>query len=183
MTMKRLGAIIAGGQSRRFGADKGAALLGGVALIDHVRAALEPQVDTVIIVGRTWRGLTSIDDAPSPLLGPLGGLNAALRYAEAHGYSEVLTTGCDTLPIPLHLTTLLLNAPAVIADHYLIGRWPTHLNSVLHAYLMDSDDHSMRGWMRTCAAQQVVVPELLYNLNTPADLAAYALSSSLVARP
>jgi molybdopterin-guanine dinucleotide biosynthesis protein A len=34
--MTLLGAIIAGGEARRFGADKAAARLKGVALIDHV---------------------------------------------------------------------------------------------------------------------------------------------------
>lgn len=182
MTERRLGAIIAGGQSRRFGTDKGAALLNGVALIDHVRAALEPQVDELIIVGREWPGLSSIADEPAPQLGPLGGLNAALRYAAAQGYGEVLTTGCDTLPIPPALLQLLNTSPAVVAGHYLIGRWPAALSAKLNEHLAQSSDRSMRGWLNVCGAAQITVRETFYNLNTPADLAAYAASSSFAVR-
>jgi len=178
MSEKRLGAIIAGGQSRRFGTDKGAALLNGVALIDHVCAALQPQVDAMVIVGREWPGLRSIADEPAPQLGPLGGLNAALRYAAAQGYGEVLTTGCDTLPIPPALVQVLNTSPAVIAGHYLIGRWPAALSAMLNEHLARSTDRSMRGWLNVCGALQIAVRETFYNLNTPADLAAYGASSS-----
>lgn len=173
-----LGAIIAGGSARRFGSDKGAALLHGVALINYVAAALRPQVAHVIIVGRDWAELESIPDYPAPDLGPLGGLNAALRYACAHGYAAVLTIGCDTMPVPPDLGLLLSNAPAVIANHYLFGYWPTTLADALDSHLADQTDRSMRHWMRVSGAREVAAPCPLHNLNTPTDLAAYAASSS-----
>ena len=181
--MKRLGAIIAGGQSLRFGGDKGAALLNGIALIDHVANALRPQVDALIIVGREWSGLVSIADAPAPRLGPLGGLNAALTYAQTNGYDEVITAGCDTLPIPNNLLSLLTGVPSVVAEHYLIGRWPSNLASALVEHLASQSDRSMRGWLAACAAQMIPVPQPFYNLNAPEALAAFAANSFSAEQP
>ncbi|RJF90565.1 molybdenum cofactor guanylyltransferase [Sphingomonas cavernae] len=105
--MKVLGAIIAGGQSRRFGSDKALARIGGKTLLDHVAEALAAQTDALIICGREWPGLISIPDRPAPDQGPLGGLCAALRYAADNGFDAVLTAGCDTLPVPTDLLSLL----------------------------------------------------------------------------
>ncbi len=80
-----LGAILGGGRSSRFGSDKALATLDGRALIDRVAAALAPQVDALIVVGRDHPGLTAVADRPAPDLGPLGGIAGALHYAAAHG--------------------------------------------------------------------------------------------------
>ena len=79
--MKILGAILAGGQSRRFGSDKAVATWHGKALLDHVADALRPSCAQLIVVGRTWPGLETIADYPAPGLGPLGGLAGALAGA------------------------------------------------------------------------------------------------------
>ena len=55
--MRVLGAIIAGGQSRRFGSDKALAVIDGRPMIAHVTEALRPQVEMVAICGRDWPGL------------------------------------------------------------------------------------------------------------------------------
>lgn len=178
-----LGAIIAGGEGRRFGSDKGAALLDGKRLLDHVAEALRAQCDALIVVGRAWPGLETVADRPAPQLGPLGGLNAALHCAAARGFAHVLTAGCDTLPIPSELHALAARAPAVVAGHYLIGCWPVRLAPLLDQYLVTTSDRSLRAWMARCGAIEVVLAQRLHNLNTPADLAAYALSSSLAAQP
>lgn len=102
-----LGAIIAGGQSRRFGSDKALAEIGGKPLLDHVAEALRRQTDALIVCGREWPGATSIPDRPAPDQGPLGGLCAALRHAADNGFDAVLTAGCDTLPVPAELLSLL----------------------------------------------------------------------------
>jgi len=182
MRNKLLGAIIAGGAARRFGGDKGAALLHGRALIDHVASALAPQVDHLVIVGRYWPELESLADIPAPHIGPLGGLAAALVHAESHGFTDVLTAGCDTLPIPADYARLMPDGPAVIAGHYLIGRWPARLSTALLAHLASTDDRSMRGWMVSADAKHIAQPYGFHNLNTPADVAAYAFSSSSAAQ-
>lgn len=52
--MRLLGAILAGGRSRRFGTDKAVAQWNGAPLLAHCVAALSPQVDHVVLCGREW---------------------------------------------------------------------------------------------------------------------------------
>jgi molybdopterin-guanine dinucleotide biosynthesis protein A len=171
--MSRLGAIFAGGQARRFGADKAAVLIDGVALIDWVAAALRPQCDATIVVGREWPGLASVADAPRPGLGPLGALAGALHYAAANGYRDVLTAGCDLPDVPGNLAALLAPAPAIVAGQPLIGLWPAELAAALLDHLRDCEDRSMRGWIDACGARRVLYAGAIANINTPADLASY----------
>jgi molybdopterin-guanine dinucleotide biosynthesis protein MobB len=90
-----LGAILAGGASRRFGAPKALAEVGGRRIVDRVREALEDAVEHVVIAGPlSVDGLETIPDA-RPGLGPLGGVLAALRRAVAEGRPGVLAAACD----------------------------------------------------------------------------------------
>jgi molybdenum cofactor guanylyltransferase len=119
--LKRLGAIIAGGKATRFGGDKAAAMLNGRPLIDHVVEGLRKQVDHLIVVGREWPGLESVSDLPSADLGPLGGINAAFQYAQKNGFDEVMTAGCDVLPVPDFQRERLDGQANYIEGHYLLG--------------------------------------------------------------
>ena len=177
--MKRLGAIIAGGQSSRFGMDKALAMLDGHALLDHVANRLDAQCDAVIICGRPWGNRLSVTDRPVPGLGPLGGLCAALHYGAAHGFDVVVTAGCDTLPVPL--IPGRGSVAAVVAGHYLFGQWPVALAPLLDAHLATTGDRSMRHWMRVAGARQIPVLATLHNLNTQADFRHYAQTQGLAA--
>lgn len=168
--MTVLGAIIAGGQATRFGADKGAALLQGRPLINHVADALRTQSDALVICGRTWPGLATVDDRPAPGLGPLGGLCGALHYARDHGYDAVLTAGCDVLPIPESLAAQLGSGPACIAGQRLLGLWPSTLATMLLQHLETSSDRSIRSWISLCQAREISIETPLYNINQTADL-------------
>lgn len=169
--MKRLGAIIAGGKATRFGGDKGAALLNGKALIDHVADALRPQCDDVIICGREWPGIESHADQPAPDMGPLGGLNAALHVAQQKGFDVVLTAGCDGLPVPLFDESE--QGPCVIAGHYLFGCWPSSLADELGDHLAKQENHSVRHWIALCGARQIESGLEFHNLNSLADFETY----------
>jgi molybdopterin-guanine dinucleotide biosynthesis protein A len=90
------GCIIAGGKSRRFGQDKGLYPYRGRPMIEHVRDALAPVADEIILVGDgldkySFLGLRAVADI-LPGLGPLGGLHAALNYATGR---PVLALACD----------------------------------------------------------------------------------------
>lgn len=167
---RRLGAIIAGGRARRFGSDKGAALLGGVALIDHAAATLRPWVAEVIVVGRDWPGLRSVKDRPAPDLGPLGGINAALHAAA--GYDAVLTIGGDMPRVPAALLEALIAGGSLWCEAApILGCWDVALAEQLDAYLTKGDDRSVHRWARSAGAEPVTWRPLP-NVNTPSDLAA-----------
>jgi len=171
--MKRLGAIFAGGQARRFGGDKAMALIDGQAMLDHVVRQLASQVDNLVIVGRDWPGLTRVDDLPRPGLGPLGALAGALAYARAASFSEVLTSGCDIPEIPEDLGEMLKPGPTVIKGQPLLALWPATLGDGLLDYLDRMEDRSMRGWIAESGARTIALPRPLANINTPEELAAW----------
>jgi molybdopterin-guanine dinucleotide biosynthesis protein A len=169
----RLGAIFAGGQARRFGSDKAAVEIEGVALIERVARQLRPQVDHMVVVGRDWPGLEKVADTPSPGLGPLGALAGALAFAEAEGFADVLTSGCDLPDLPPDLADRLTPGPAVIAGQPLLGLWPASLAHELRDYLERDGDRAMRSWIAHAGARCVGLDRPLANINSPDDLVAY----------
>ncbi len=166
-----LGAVLAGGRSRRFGSDKAHALLDGRTLIDRVLAGLTPQVDALVLCGREGAGVTGIADRPGPDLGPLGGLNAALHHAAAHGFDAVVSVPCDTPFLPADLVARLGGGGSYAASIPVIGWWPSSLADALDRHLATASDRSIRRWAISVGARPVEIGSLA-NVNTAADLAA-----------
>jgi molybdopterin-guanine dinucleotide biosynthesis protein A len=165
-----LGAVLAGGGSRRFGSDKAMALLHGKPLLVHAAEALARHTRAVVLCGRTMVGFSCLADRPAPDLGPLGGLNAALHHAAAHGFAGVLCTGCDMPVFPDALAQALIGeAPAIVEDQYLMGYWPAALAPLLDAHLAGGQDRSVRGWLAVAGPRIVPAPQLP-NINTQEDL-------------
>jgi molybdopterin-guanine dinucleotide biosynthesis protein A len=165
-----LGAVLAGGESRRFGSDKAMALLHGKPLLAHAAEALARHAREVVLCGRTMAGFTCLADRPAPDLGPLGGLNAALHHAATHGFAGVLCTGCDMPVFPDALAQALIGEGAAIVEgQYLMGYWPALLAPALDAHLAEHQDRSVRGWLAVAQPRIVRAPELP-NINTQEDL-------------
>ena len=165
-----LGAVLAGGGSRRFGSDKAMALLHGKSLLAHALDAVGRHAQTVVLCGRTEAGFTCLVDRPAPDLGPLGGLNAALHHAAAHGFAGVLCTGCDMPVFPEALAQALIgDGPAIVEDQYLMGYWPAALAPTLDAHLGGGQDRSVRAWLAVAQPRVVPAPRLP-NINTQEDL-------------
>lgn len=165
-----LGAVLAGGASRRFGSDKALALVDGRALIDHVIAALAPQCDALVIVGRRHGDWPGLIDRPPGGAGPLAALNAALHYAAANGYAAVLSAPCDTLGLPQDLAALLSPGPAIIADQPVIGLWPATLAPTLETWLAKGG-RSVHRFAAAVGAKAIATSTRMANINTPNDLA------------
>lgn len=165
-----LGALLAGGASRRFGSDKALALLDGRSLIEHVIAHLAPQCAALVVVGRRHGDLISLTDRPAGGLGPLAALNAALHYAADHGYSGVLSAPCDMPELPENLAKLLGRGPAVLADQPVVGLWPVEVAPHLEAWLA-TGKRSVTKFAKHIGAAEAVLPLPLANINTPVDLA------------
>ena len=172
-----LGAVLAGGRSSRFGSDKAAALLDGRTLLDRVIDALRPQVDALVICGREHAGLTSVPDRPGPDLGPLGGLNAALHHAAAHGFEAVVTVPCDTPFLPDDLVERLRTAEgaAYAMSIPVIGWWPSTLAGRLDDHLATGPDRSVRRWAAAVGAEAIEIGPLA-NINNVTELSELSLT-------
>ena len=161
-----LGAVLAGGQSSRFGSDKALAALGGRTLLARAVASLEAQCDGVIVVGRG-----DMSDRPRPGMGPLGVINAALHHAASHGFSDVLTCGVDCGGLGPQTCADLAPAPAYVADQPVIGLWPASAAPALDAFLASDAKHSMRAFAAMIGARAVSLSASPANINTRDDLA------------
>jgi molybdenum cofactor guanylyltransferase len=161
--MTVLGAILAGGRSTRFGADKALAHWQGRPLLDHVIASLSPQCDSTIIVGRDYKGLPCVADSPASDMGPL-------EYARDGGFSSVLSVGVDSLHLPPDLRDRLTPAPAFVANQPVIGLWPVSVLSLLHQILASEERHSMLHFIELLGARPVTLEKPPFNINTQADL-------------
>lgn len=165
-----LGAILAGGQARRFGSDKAQALFEGARLIDRVAAALATQCDAVVVCGREEPGFTCIPDWPEPGLGPLGGLASALRHAGERGFSQVLSAGVDVPDLPFDLAASLAGKGAAIVESQpVVGLWPVETGPAL-AVFMAGGGRSLYRFADHVVARRVELATPLMNVNRPEDL-------------
>lgn len=168
MAPRRLGAILAGGASSRFGSDKALADYQGRPLIAHVAQALRGQCDALVVCGRTWGDLPELADHPAPVLGPMGGLCAALVHAAANGFAEVLAAPCDLLGVE-GAAAILAPGPAVAEGQWLLGMWPAEQAGALVALLKAEGAVSARQWITVAGAAERPVAGLR-NINRPGDL-------------
>lgn len=122
-----LGAILAGGQGRRFGSNKALATAFGKPLIEHAIDSISATAPDLVVCGRNWPGYVSLADRPSAGMGPLAGLAAALHHARVRGISWVLSLACDTPFVEPEILDELVRRgqPRFLADHPVIGLWPS----------------------------------------------------------
>lgn len=168
--MKPLGAILAGGQARRFGSDKALAALDGRAMIDHVAAALAPHCDGVILCGRAGEG--GVPDRPAAGLGPLGGLNAALHEAVERSAARVLVAPCDTPLLPATLLEALVahDGSCFVAQLPVLGIWDAALAPMCDAYIASGARTSMKAWAAHARAGEIDWGAPIPNINSCDDL-------------
>jgi len=129
-----LGVILAGGASKRFGANKALATLRGKPLLAHVAARAAPQVDRLVVNAASdiaATGLTVVPDL-APGKGPLGGWLAGLHWAAAHGFPLLATFACDTPHFPADTVARLKAALADGADCAMAR----HDNQVHHTFAL-----------------------------------------------
>ena len=167
-----LGAVLAGGQASRFGSDKALAELGGHTLLARAVDALSGWCEHVVVIGRETAPAPTLPDWPASGMGPLGGIAAALRYAEDADYVEVLTCGVDSVDLPPGIVALLSPAPAFLADQPVVGLWPASAAAAVSAILAGDGRHSMLAFAHAIGARPVNPSQKPANINTPADLAA-----------
>lgn len=188
-----IGAIIAGGEGRRFGASaKALARLDGQPLIAHVIARLRPQTAGLVLSLRRpadWArdlALPTIYDAAVDI-GPLAGVAAVLN-AVGQAYPDtgsVLTCPVDCPFVPQDLTTALARAKGekqrvAIArsgerNHYLTALWDVGLAQTAADAAAQRPAPALHEFQSSVGCAIVTWPaapvDPFLNINTPADLA------------
>jgi molybdopterin-guanine dinucleotide biosynthesis protein A len=122
-----IGVILAGGQSRRMGADKATIMLASRPLIAHVIERLAPQVDALAISANddperfAHLGLPVFGDEIGGVAGPLAGAHAA---AGRYPHDDVVTVAVDLPFLPRDLVTRLRAAIGETAPAPSLARGP-----------------------------------------------------------
>ena len=117
-----VGAILAGGQATRYGGlPKGLEVVGGMRIIDRVRAALEPVVDDLLLIANDPRASEWLPDVrcESDVLRDVGSV-AGIHAALAHASGSALVVAWDMPFVPTRLLRALrdagANADAVVPE-------------------------------------------------------------------
>lgn len=157
--------ILAGGHSRRFGTPKGLAEINGTPMIEHVLARLGAQSRGPVAINAEKQSVysalgTEIVEDVYKDCGPLGGIHAALRWANELGAEGVITAPLDTPFLPADFIVRLSsgNMPAIAVwgerIHPVCAYWPVRLLAPLDDAL-GAGLRKVRDWGRQCAARQV----------------------------
>jgi molybdopterin-guanine dinucleotide biosynthesis protein A len=190
------GLVLAGGRSRRFGADKALAELGGRTLIESAIMALQASCAQVAVSARSSgpiadlvaaRGLDRLSDPPGTPEGPLSGVLAGLLWAGQSGAALLATRPCDTPFLPADMVERLVAALEDGRDvavarapdglHPLCGVWRTSLAAPLAALLAEGAHPRVRDVLKQLNGRATDFEDAaaFFNVNTREDLARAAL--------
>jgi len=192
--MSRCVAILAGGESRRMGADKAALRIGGITWLERIARAARDAGASVLVVGRSAPASGAIDgvrfvtDALAGL-GPIGGLATALDAAPE---GRVAAVACDMPNLTASAFTWLFDeADARAVGDGLVTSHDGVVEPLFAVYTarcrplvarqIAAGRRSMRALVDAGSFIRAEAPHAiraaLVNVNTPAELAAYAGAS------
>ena len=198
---KVLGAVLAGGASRRMGFDKRTLAVGGQTLVARSVAILSATCEDVVVSiqpDEAWPvdGPRAVRDRDSRL-GPLAGVEAALAEASLRGLPAAFVLACDlpgvSIELVRHLLARATEAPdvAVVVPSLRGRRQPLCALYRVGALTpvrerLETDDRSLRSLLAVLPVQEEPIgsaqpffrPDLFHNLNRPADLAGTPRGSS-----
>lgn len=179
-------AILAGGKSQRFGADKALADIAGAPMISHVARVLRADAGALAVVGHPGAaavlGATALSDPADAVAGPLAGVLAALDWAEALGADWLVTAPCDAPLLPPGMGGRLIGAAEAVGAaaayaetssgaHPLCGVWRPALAGDLRASFARGVHPPVRQVTGNVIAERFADDEAFANVNTPADMA------------
>ena len=195
-----LGAILAGGASRRFGAPKALAQVGGRAIVERVRDALmEAGAEVGVIANDDCLfedlGVERRADEGEGV-GPLAGIVAAVRWAAERGYAGALCVACDMPFLPAALLRRIAEGagPAIVVPESrgrrgvepLCAWYPAECLAVAERMIAEGS-WALFPLLERFPAERIPLaeverfgdPEFLFlNVNTPAD---YELAQRIAA--
>ncbi len=188
-----LGAILAGGQSRRMGKDKLFLELNNKKLIEHTIDKVKKYLKQVIIITNqnneffVKNNLTTVKDCIEGQLGPLVGILTAMKWAKENSkkYSWVATFPCDTPFFPEDIIksfiqesekkeSLLLSASSHGRKHNIFGLWSLDLYDKLKNDLVNKKIRKVQDWTEKNKIKNLEFKfkdyDPFFNINTKEDL-------------
>jgi molybdopterin-guanine dinucleotide biosynthesis protein A len=185
--MKIAGVIIAGGRSRRMGAEKALTTVAGKPILQHIVERIAPQVDALALntngdpVRYLPIGIPVIADMRTDIGTPLAGLHAGLHWTVSQGLDAMLSLPSDCPFLPRDLTARLGagTLPSIASSggqrHVLTGLWPSSLLATLDTALAEGGLFRVKDWAALVQVRHVewtAVPvDPFFNVNTPEELA------------
>ena len=198
------GLVLAGGRSRRFGAEKATAVWEGAPLVGWAARALlqgcgrvavnAPEGSGAAEFARA-HGLDLLPDPPALPDGPLAGVLAGLAWLERGAGDVLVTAPCDAPRLPGDLAARLIaglegGAPAAYARsparaHPLCAAWRPDAAPALARALAGGDHPPVRRVLEALGAAPVDFPHdaAFANVNTPDDLAGLRDAADLTDSP
>lgn len=184
--MSVVGAILAGGEGRRFGGPKALAPCLGAPMCAHVARALDCPALAVIgdDAAAAALGALALADPEEVSRGPLRGVLAALRWARDMKADWLAVAACDAPLLPRGFAHELISqaqargAPAAMARagdraYPLCSVWRADLVDALAAALRQEKHPRARDLVKTLGGVEVVFADAVrfLNVNTPEELA------------
>ena len=188
-----LGAILAGGQSKRMGKDKLFLELNNKKLIEHTLDKVKKYLKKIIIITNQdnefffKNNLTTVKDCVEGQLGPLVGILTAMKWAKENlsKCSWIATFPCDTPFFPESIIksfieesekkeSLILCASSHGRKHNIFGLWSLDLYDKLKDDLINKKVRKVQDWTEKNKIKNLEFKfkdyDPFYNINTEEDL-------------
>ena len=188
-----LGAILAGGQSKRMGKDKLFLELNNKKLIDHTIDKVKKYFKKVIIITNqeneffSKNNLITVKDCIEGQLGPLVGILTAMKWAKENlnKCSWIATFPCDTPFFPDSIIksfieeskkkeSLILCASSHGRKHNIFGLWSLDLYEKLENDLVNKKIRKVQDWTQKNKIKNLEFKfkdyDPFFNINTKEDL-------------
>jgi len=188
-----LGAILAGGQSKRMGKDKLFLELDNKKLIEHTIDKVKKYLKKVIIITNqdneffSKNNLTTVKDCIEGQLGPLVGILTAMKWAKENlsKCSWIATFPCDTPFFPESIIkrfieesekkeSLILCASSHGRKHNIFGLWSLDLYDKLKNDLINKKVRKVQDWTEKNKIKNLEFKfkdyDPFFNINTEEDL-------------
>ena len=189
-----LGAILAGGQSKRMGKDKLFLEFNNKKLIEHTMNKVKKYLKKIIIITNqdneffSKNNLTTVKDCIEGQLGPLVGILTAMKWAKENlsKCSWIATFPCDTPFFPESIIksfieeskkkeSLILCASSHGRKHNIFGLWSLDLYDKLENDLINKKIRKVQDWTEKNKIKNLefkfIDYDPFFNINTEEDLA------------